>query len=319
MKYRSCYEEGKKQLLEAGIQEAALDARLLLEWVCKTNSNDLFVYGEKEVEESQKEAFFDLIEKRKKRVPLQYITGIQNFMGLDFQVNKHVLIPRQDTEILVEEVLKELQDGMRILDMCTGSGCILISLLYYTNGCQGIGVDISEEALQVARQNAKVLLGEKKQQKDVFLEGFEQSSKEKAAIFLQNNLFSELEKKLKVKVFNRKCISAEVEEKEECKFDIIVSNPPYIPSEVIPTLMPEVEQYEPILALDGQEDGLFFYRKIIKESGKYLVRGGWLYLEIGCDQGEEVKELMKEAGFAEIKIEKDYAGLNRVIYGIFLP
>ena len=143
MKYQECFYKGKSTLMEAGIEEAALDARLLLEHVCGTDRNFLLVHGDNEVSPEQENAYFACIIRRAKRVPLQHIIGSQNFMGLDFQVNEHVLIPRQDTEILVEEVLRQMTDGLRILDMCTGSGCILISLLHYSNGCRGVGVDIS--------------------------------------------------------------------------------------------------------------------------------------------------------------------------------
>ena len=188
-------------------------------------------------------------------------------------MNEHVLIPRFDTEILVEEVMKELHDGFSILDMCTGSGCILLSLLKYSNNCSGVGVDISENALAVAKENQKRL-------------GLDAS-------FVQSDLFEQI----------------------TGKYDIIVSNPPYIRSDVIPTLMEEVRLHEPVLALDGTEDGLFFYRKIVKESTDYLNGGGWLFFEIGYDQGEAVKKLMEENGFKNVKVVKDYAGLDRVVLG----
>lgn len=162
MTYRECYEKGCHILNEAGIEESTLDARLLLEAVCGTDRNDLLVHGEQPVEPETEEKYFDWIGKRAGRIPLQQLTGEQDFMGLTFAVNEHVLIPRQDTEILVEEVLKELHDRMRILDMCTGSGCILLSLLHYSNDCEGLGVDLSAEALEVAGQNVlKVLTPEK--------------------------------------------------------------------------------------------------------------------------------------------------------------
>ena len=278
MIYRELYEKGCSLLTEAGIEEAALDARLLLEYVCGTNRNDLLVHGERAVEQEQSELYLRYLAERAKRIPLQHITGIQDFMGLTFQVNEHVLIPRQDTEILVEEVLRELHDGMRILDMCTGSGCILISLLHYSNECVGVGADISENALSVAKENAEKILN-----------GAEVS-------FCQSDLFENI----------------------TGKYDVIVSNPPYIRSDVIPTLMPEVKDHEPMQALDGTEDGLYFYRQIVSESKDYLVRGGKLYFEIGHDQAQQVSELMKNAGFKEIEVVKDYAGLDRVVYGTYI-
>lgn len=284
MTYQECYQKGRSTLEQAGIEEAALDARLLLEFVCGTNRNDLLVHGDRMVETDKETVYYDLIERRSSRIPLQHLTGVQEFMGLEFAVNEHVLIPRQDTEILVEEVLKELHDGMRILDMCTGSGCILLSLLHYSNDCQGVGVDISQEALQVAEQNAQRILGEKGRLQADSLQ------------FIQSNLF----------------------ERVTGKYEFIVSNPPYIRSEVIATLMPEVKEHEPRLALDGTEDGLFFYRKIVEESKSYLLHGGMLYFEIGHDQAAEVSGLLKEAGFLEINVVKDLAGLDRVVYGTYL-
>lgn len=274
MTYRELYETGKGRLVQAGVEEAALDARLLLEFVCGTTRNDLLVHGDREVEAAQQERYSGLIEKRSERIPLQHLTGVQEFMGLDFFVNEHVLIPRQDTEILVEEVMKHLHDGFRILDMCTGSGCILLSLLHYSNDCIGVGADISEEALRVARRNAENL---QKQQ----------------ANFVQSDLF----------------------ENVEGKFEIIVSNPPYIRTDVIPALMDEVRLHEPVAALDGGEDGLFFYREVIAQSKNHLCGGGQLFFEIGYDQKEAVTGLMEEAGFQNVTAVRDFAGLDRVVYG----
>lgn len=281
MTYRECYEKGSRILNEAGIEESTLDARLLLEAVCGTNRNDLLVHGEQPVEPEAEEKYFGWIGKRAGRIPLQQLTGEQDFMGLTFTVNENVLIPRQDTEILVEEVLKELHDGMRILDMCTGSGCILLSLLHYSNDCEGLGVDLSAEALEVAGRNVlKVLTPEKAEH----------------AHFLQSDLF----------------------EKVEGKFEIIVSNPPYIASAEVEKLMPEVRDHEPRMALDGTEDGLHFYRRIIEEAGKHLVSSGMLFFEIGYDQGQAVSELMREHGYREVQVVQDYAGLDRVVYGTYV-
>ena len=279
MIYRECYDAGRRLLAEAGLEESALDARLLLEHVCGTNRNDLLVHGDREVTLDLQEQYFGFISRRQARIPLQHITGVQEFMGLEFNVNEHVLIPRQDTEILVEEVMKDEYDGSRILDMCTGSGCILISLLHYSNRCEGVGADISAEALQVARENAGKLLTE-----------------EKRPAFVESNLF----------------------EKVDGTFDIIVSNPPYIRTAVIETLMPEVKDHEPMQALDGLEDGLFFYRRIVEEAPVYLNKGGRLYFEIGHDQGAEVSALMAEAGFGQVRVIKDYAGLDRVVSGVLI-
>lgn len=281
MTYRECYEKGSRILNEAGIEESTLDARLLLEAVCGTDRNDLLVHGEQPVAPEAEEKYLNWIRQRAEHIPLQQLTGEQDFMGLTFSVNEHVLIPRQDTEILVEEVLKELHDGMRVLDMCTGSGCILLSLLHYSNDCEGLGVDLSAEALEVAGRNVlKVLPPEKAEH----------------AHFLQSDLF----------------------EKVEGKFEIIVSNPPYIASAEVEKLMPEVRDHEPRMALDGTEDGLYFYRRIIEEAGKHLVSSGMLFFEIGYDQGQAVSELMREHGYREVQVVQDYAGLDRVVYGTYV-
>ena len=277
MQYAKLYQIGKEQLQKAGIAEAELDARLLLEFICHTDRNALYAHGDQEIEEEKMQDFLQLIEKRAVHIPLQHLTGEQNFMGLDFLVNEHVLIPRQDTEILVEEIMRDLHDGIRILDMCTGSGCILLSLLHYSNDCSGVGVDVSEDALAVARQNADKLA-------------------EKQAVFIQSDLF----------------------EKVEGSFDLIVSNPPYIRSQEIAGLMPEVREHEPHLALDGKDDGLHFYREIIKGAMLHLKRGGQLFFEIGYDQGEAVKALLTANGYTEVAVVKDYVGLDRVVYGTFL-
>lgn len=281
MTYRECYEQGCRTLQAAGIEEAALDARLLLEAVCGTDRNDLLVHGEQPVVPEAEEKYLNWIRQRAEHIPLQQLTGEQGFMGLTFSVNEHVLIPRQDTEILVEEVLKELHDGMRVLDMCTGSGCILLSLLHYSNDCEGLGVDLSAEALEVAGRNVlKVLTPEKAEH----------------AHFLQSDLF----------------------EKVEGKFEIIVSNPPYIASAEVEKLMPEVRDHEPRMALDGTEDGLYFYRRIIEEAGKHLVSSGMLFFEIGYDQGQAVSELMRTEGYCEVQVVQDYAGLDRVVLGTYV-
>jgi len=273
MNRKEAYELGIKTLTEAGIEEAKSDTLLLLDAFCHVSRNDILIHGEVQLEAEQVTAFEKALKKRCTRIPVQHITGVQNFMGLDFYVNEHVLIPRFDTEILVEEVMKELHDGFSVLDMCTGSGCILLSLLRYSNNCKGVGVDISEDALAVAQKNQERL-------------GLEAS-------FINSNLFEQV----------------------TGKYDIIVSNPPYIRSDVIPTLMEEVRLHEPILALDGTEDGLFFYRKIVEESPAYLNGGGMLFFEIGYDQGEAVKGLMQETGFKNVKVVKDFAGLDRVVFG----
>ena len=278
MNYRECFEEGKGALADAGIEEAALDARLLLEHICGTDRNTLLVHGDRTVSPEEEKQYLDAVERRSRRIPLQQITGQQEFMGLPFWVNSNVLIPRQDTEVLVEEVLKHTHDGMRILDMCTGSGCILISILHYSNDCEGLGVDISSPALEVAEENAERLLS---------------GRTGVSARFLQSDLF----------------------EAVDGKYDILVSNPPYIRSAVVDTLMPEVKDYEPRIALDGEEDGLVFYRRILYDCKKNLKKGGMLFFEIGYDQAEAVKGMMEQAGFLEVTVKKDFGGLDRVVFG----
>lgn len=296
MTYEELYCRGRDRLTAVGIEEAELDARLLLEYICGTDRNELLVHGDREVEDGKRTAYEELLAGREKRIPLQYLTGVQVFMGLEFLVNEAVLIPRQDTEILVEEVLRNLYDGMRILDLCTGSGCILISLLHYSNDCEGVGTDISAEALDMARQNAQKLLGIQAGAGDALtFHGTEESAENRDGriSFIQGDLF----------------------EKVEGKFDIIVSNPPYICRNVIETLMPEVREHEPLLALDGGEDGISFYRRIMEECGSYLCGGGMLFLEIGYDQAADVRKLMEDAGFLEVSVVKDYGGQDRVVYG----
>ncbi len=272
------YREGAARLGEADIEEAELDARLLLEFVCGTDRNTLLVHGERDVSEEEYGRYCGLIERRAVHVPLQHLTGEQDFMGLTFLVNKDVLVPRQDTEVLVEEAMKHLHDGMRILDLCTGSGCILLSLLHYSNDCEGVGVDLSARALSVAGKNYEIQRTQRPDMKARFLEG---------------NLFEGLED----------------------RFDMIVSNPPYIKTDVIDTLMPEVREYEPVMALDGGTDGLVFYRRIAGDAGAYLNGGGMLFFEIGCEQAADVCKIMEAAGFREVEVVKDFAGLDRVVYG----
>lgn len=284
LNYGKLYTWGRQQLEEADVPDAGTDARLLLEWYCKTDRNTLLVHGERAVSEEEEEQYRKAVELRKRRIPLQHITGGQEFMGLTFEVNEHVLIPRQDTEILVEEALRNLHDGMRILDLCTGSGCILLSLLHYSNDCTGIGTDLSPEALKVAERNSRRIMQDGTDDKP-------------CVMFKQGNLFQALDQRE--------------------KFDVIVSNPPYIRTSAIETLMPEVRDHEPFMALNGREDGLFFYRQITAQAGAYLFGGGMLFLEIGFDQGEEVSRLMEESGYTQVEVFQDYAGHDRVVQGVW--
>ncbi len=332
MTYQEIYNLGKQMLVDAGIEEASLDARLLLEFVCGTDRNTLLVHGDRTVTAEQEAKYRELLARREKRVPLQHLTGTQAFMGLDFTVNEHVLIPRQDTEVLVEEALKELHDGMHVLDMCTGSGCILISLLHYSNDCTGVGADISGEALAVARENAQRLLGcaalecpgEEEVRQKVACEDAE-AQREPAGGSAEaqreaNNKRATAGESAAVDEFAEipryEFMQSDLFENVDGLFDMIVSNPPYINTDVIETLMPEVRDYEPKQALDGTADGLEFYRRIIRDSKKNLKKGGMLFFEIGHDQGEAVAQMMEQAGYLEVRVIKDYAGMDRVVSGV---
>lgn len=271
-------EAGRKQLKNAGISEYELDAWYLLQHVTKVSRTGFLCDRNAPVSEEQEKRYTELIGRRAERIPLQQLTGEQEFMGLTFAVNEHVLIPRQDTEVLVEEagrLLKQMPSA-RVLDMCTGSGCIIISLAKLYGAETAVGVDVSEEALKVAKRNAEY--------------------HEVNVRLTQSDLFQEV----------------------TGTFDIIVSNPPYIRTAVIATLEPEVREHEPMLALDGMEDGLHFYRRITEEAGKYLASGGYLIFEIGHDQGKDVSELMSEHGCRDVRVIKDLAGLDRVCIGKYM-
>ena len=281
LELQAIYKEGEAILAAAGVEEANLDAWYLLSFVTGISKARYLCEPRAGISEEMADQYWECIERRAKRIPLQHITGEQEFMGYTFKVNEHVLIPRQDTEVLVEEALRCMRPGMKVLDMCTGSGCILLSLLkmgkekYYIGNVSGTGVDISEDALCVSKENAAAL-------------GVD-------VTFIQSNLF----------------------ENVKGTFDILVSNPPYIRTEVIEGLQDEVRLHDPFIALDGKEDGLYFYRKIIDASINYLNEGGKLLFEIGHDQGEDVSNLMKEAGFVDVTVKKDLAGLDRVVFGMY--
>lgn len=274
MTYKETIDLGIRILELAGIEEAENDAWLLLSNECKMNKTAYYMHMKDEILPEQLNEYKGLIKKRAERVPLQYITGEQEFMGLTFHVNSNVLIPRQDTETLVEEAIKLVEPGMSILDMCTGSGCIIISILKKCSGIQGTGSDISKQALNVAKENAKL-----------------------------NNVAVDFER-------------SDMFENLSDKYDMIVSNPPYIRSDVVPTLMPEVCEFEPLDALDGHEDGLYFYRKIIKECKSFLKEDGKILFEIGNDQGQAVSDMLTYAGFRNVRVIKDLAHNDRVVVGM---
>lgn len=273
MTYREAVEFGTKCLADAGVSDAALDAWYLLQMVCRIERSYYYVHGEEDITQDAQKEYEIAVQKRTEHIPLQYIVGEQEFMGLRFKVNSNVLIPRQDTETLVEQVLKIVKPGMKVLDLCTGSGCVLISVLKNAPELTGMGSDISKTALLVAKENAKL--------------------HEVDAEWVRSDLFDNITE----------------------TFDVIMANPPYIPTGEILSLMPEVRDFEPENALDGGADGLDFYRKIAGQVKDYLNPGGYVYMEIGYDQGEAVSELMRNAGFTEVEVIKDLARNDRVVKG----
>ena len=320
---------GKKLLVEAGVEEeeAALEVRLLLQESFSLNTADYLLRKQEPLCKADREkveaagieqteilgklhSFFENFEKRRRRIPLAQILGRQSFYGLDFYVNENVLIPRADTECLVDLVLEDYAElakqagktyaekrnsahvsnkheddvenganssSLNILELCTGSGCIGISVAKHLPYQELLLVDLSEKALAVAKKNAEKHLGGNVR-------------------LLQSDLLTEVHEK---------------------RFSLLLSNPPYIVSRVIPGLEREVSEYEPKMALDGGEDGLIFYRRIAKEAKKVLLPGARLYLEIGYDQGESVKDIFQKEGYEEVEVFPDLSGNPRVVRGIF--
>jgi protein-(glutamine-N5) methyltransferase, release factor-specific len=274
MTFREALSEATAQLEKRHISEARSDAWLLMEFVWKINRNYYFMHSDDIIEDNDKERYRSLISRRIEHIPVQLLTNRAYFMGHEFYVNEDVLIPRLDTEVLIETVLPLIQMNNHVLDMCTGSGCVIISLLLEGGvDIKGTGVDISKEALAVAKRNATVLGTD--------------------VDFIESDLFTNV----------------------KGRYDIIVSNPPYIRSAVVADLMPEVREHEPLLALDGKADGLYFYREIITKSHGFLTDKGYLAFEIGYDQGDELIALMTDSNYQDIKVIKDLAGLDRVVVG----
>lgn len=283
----SILEEAIENLGEGDYFNPLLDSQILLSFVLGVDKIYLYTHKHEIVSEKDKEEFMKLIELRKKRYPLQYIIGTQEFMGLDFKVDERVLVPRPDTEILIETIIEIVKSGyfnkdtINIADIGTGSGAITLSLAHYLENSKVYSVDISIEALEIARENARSL------------------SLENRVEFFHGNLLKPL-----------------YDEKLEGEIDILVSNPPYIPTRIIEDLQVEVSKYEPILALDGGEDGLDFYKKIIKDSSKILSRKSIIAFEIGHDQAKDIKNLLIQNGnFKNIKIITDLSGHDRVVIG----
>lgn len=275
MKIREALNKGSNILKESDIEYFKEDALELLSVILDTDKINIILNGEELLDSDKEEQYFNWIKRRSEKEPLKYIIGYAEFFGLVLKVKNGVLIPRVDTETLVEEVIAIEKEKKNILDMCCGSGAIGIALAKNIKGSTVTLADISEIAEEVTKENIDRLEIDN-------------------AKFLHSNLFEN--------------IGAN-------KFDVIVSNPPYIRADVINTLMEDVKDYEPHLALDGGEDGLYFYNKITEEAIIHLCEGGYLCYEIGYDQGDEVRELMENAGFKNVRIIKDLAGNDRVAIG----
>lgn len=273
--YKGLLDFGKEKLRQSGVKEAELDARYILEKVSGLSRAEYFLHSDDKIDNDKTEEFLRLIERRSERIPLSYVIGTRDFMGFTFKVNENVLIPEQETELLVEEVMK-YSKGKTVLDMCTGSGCIAISISLLGEPVEVTASDISDKALEVAKENAEFLNAS-------------------AVKFIKGDLFENI----------------------TGSFDIIVSNPPYIETRVIEELEPEVRDYIPRLALDGDEDGLKFYKNITKKAIKYLNKNARIFYEIGYNQSEAVTDILLENGFEEIKIIKDYSGLDRIVTAKF--
>lgn len=265
---------GRIMLEEASVVEASIDSWILAEFVFKIKKTDIYIRPDTITTVEDSEKYLELIKKRAQGIPVQHITGEQEFMGLSFKVDENVLIPRQDTELLVEkaiEYINSCKGKIKVLDMCTGSGCIAISIARYCPRAEIVAVDISKKALKIAKENVII-----------------------------NNV-------------DIKLIESDLFDEVDGTFDLIVSNPPYIESSVVSTLMPEVREHEPILALDGDEDGLRFYRIISEKACECLNYGGRIMYEIGYNQGYTVPDILQKNGFKSIEVYKDLSGNDRVV------
>lgn len=340
--WQQLLEGGENCLLEAGVADAQLDAWYLLEAAFSIDRVHFLMDRNRPVDgrvlSKSGPVYQEYLEKRAARIPIQHILGNQEFMGLEFTVNENVLIPRQDTEKLVETVLKEHTDReISILDMCTGSGCIAVSLAVLGSYEKITAADISKEALKVAKKNARrhflVQKGTVRSESTLLSES---PWKLRMSTYVYRSDVSAAERKSSVLagagaaprarepgiaavpgVRKRELFLVESDLfsslDQSDKYDIIVSNPPYIPTSVIDELEPEVKDHEPRLALDGSGDGLYFYRRLAWQSGAYLKKGGMIYFEIGYDQAAAVGQLLVTAGFCDIEIIKDEPGLDRVV------
>lgn len=269
---RDIIDNAAEKLKKAEIMDYAIDVWFLAEFVFGVKRTDLYIHPDITVSKEKAAEYMKLIDEREAKVPLQYLTGTQEFMGLTFHVNENVLIPRQDTEILVEQTIKHISGKeLKVLDMCTGSGCIAIAIDKFCKKAEVTGADISHKALEVAKKN--------------------NLSNGANVAFVQTDLFENISQ----------------------TFDVIVSNPPYIKSGEINGLMDEVRKFEPVGALDGDWDGLKFYRQICRNALKYLNKNGMIFFEIGYDQGQSVPQILQENGFKDIKVIKDLSGNDRVV------
>lgn len=269
---RDIIKKAQNTLEAAGIADSQVDSWLLAEFVFGITRAKYYADMQMTVDEKDAEKYNELVNQRAGHIPLQHLVGTQEFMGLTFKVNENVLIPRQDTELLVENVADCLGNGKRtVLDMCTGSGCIAVSIDRLSKDSKVTAVDISEKALEVAQENNR----------------FNNAN----VTFIQSDLFTNV----------------------TGRYDIIVSNPPYIRTDEIPKLMEEVKSHEPVMALDGMEDGLYFYKKICNEASDYLNDNGKIFFEIGYDQGDDVSEILRKNRFCNIEVLKDLSGNDRVV------
>lgn len=269
---RDIINKAQNTLEAAGIADSQVDSWLLAEFVFGITRAKYYANMQMTVDGKSAEKYNELVNQRAGHIPLQHLVGTQEFMGLTFKVNENVLIPRQDTELLVENVADCLGNGKRtVLDMCTGSGCIAVSIDRLSKNSKVTAVDISEKALEVAQENNR----------------FNNAN----VTFIQSDLFTNV----------------------TGRYDIIVSNPPYIRTDEIPKLMEEVKSHEPVMALDGMEDGLYFYKKICNEASDYLNDNGKIFFEIGYDQGDDVSEILRQNRFCNIEVLKDLSGNDRVV------
>ena len=336
-------------LKEAGVEEAELDLRLLLQEAFSLDTKDyllgkreaVFTLYRKRAEEkpalsssrvtgdlalsssadkepdSDLNRFFTFLEKRLRRIPLSQILGRQEFFGLSFLVNENVLSPRQDTECIMERILEEEEkkEELSILDLCTGSGCIGLALAKHLYCKTVLLLDKSDKALEVAKENYRRLFLEQESVKEEWQCSVLSSGREPDSNRIREQVLNPSVHFLESDLFES--LPSYMEENGISAFDILVSNPPYIRRDVIESLDAEVALHEPVLALDGGEDGLDFYRSIAKEGKRFLFPGGRVYVEIGYDQGTSVKDIFQKEGFLDVEVFQDYAGRDRGVRGTF--